>query len=63
MRQAITNEGPAVLRLTFFEVVNGARLTDPQLAFYYQLMTEHAHCHTQACVAVARKLAERTWTH
>ena len=25
-------------------------------------MTEHAHCHTQACVAVARKLVERTWT-
>jgi hypothetical protein len=24
--------------------------------FYHQLMTEHGHCHTQACVAVARKL-------
>jgi hypothetical protein len=52
-----------VLRLAFFQAANGARRTDPQLArFYYQLMTEHAHCHTQACVAVARKLAERTWT-
>jgi hypothetical protein len=35
----------------------------PHLAgFYHQLMTEHGHCHTQACVAVARKLVERTWT-
>ncbi|MDQ3103712.1 MAG: hypothetical protein M3Q87_00540 [Actinomycetota bacterium] len=25
-------------------------------------MVEHGHCHTQANVAVARKLAERTWT-
>ena len=25
-------------------------------------MTEHGHCHTQATVAVARKLVERTWT-
>jgi hypothetical protein len=25
-------------------------------------MTEHGHCRTQACVAVARKLVERTWT-
>lgn len=24
-------------------------------------MTEHGHCHTQATIAVARKLAERTW--
>ncbi|QSZ51486.1 hypothetical protein AYX22_22535 (plasmid) [Arthrobacter sp. D5-1] len=35
---------------------------DPQLAaFYHRLMTEHGHCHTQATIAVARKLAERTW--
>jgi hypothetical protein len=25
-------------------------------------MVERAHCHTQATVAVARKLVERTWT-
>ena len=25
-------------------------------------MTERGHCHTQANVAVARKLVERTWT-
>jgi hypothetical protein len=24
-------------------------------------MTESGHCHTQAVIAVARKLAERTW--
>jgi hypothetical protein len=61
--RAITKEGPAVLRLAFFQAANGARRTDPQLAaFYYRLMTEHGHCHTQATVAVARKLVERTWT-
>lgn len=61
--RAITKEGPAVLRLAFFQAANAARRTDPQLAgFYYRLMTEHGHCHTQACVAVARKLVERTWT-
>ncbi|MFN8046582.1 MAG: hypothetical protein U0Q08_11140, partial [Dermatophilaceae bacterium] len=26
------------------------------------LMVERGHCHTQATVAVARKLVERTWT-
>ena len=61
--RAITKEGPAVLRLAFFQAANAARRQDPQLAgFYHQLMTEHGHCHTQACVAVARKLVERTWT-
>ena len=52
-----------MLRLAFFQAANGARRTDPQLAgFYHRLMTEHGHCHTQATVAVARKLVERTWT-
>jgi uncharacterized protein YjhX (UPF0386 family) len=52
-----------VLRLAFFQAANGARRSDPQLAaFYHRLMTEHGHCHTQATVAVARKLVERTWT-
>ena len=61
--RAITKEGPAVLRLAFFQAANGARRRDPQLAaFYHRLMTEHGHCHTQATVAVARKLVERTWT-
>ena len=48
------------------EVVNRdprPRRTDPQLAVYYQrLMVQRGHCHTQATVAVARKLVERTWT-
>lgn len=61
--RAITKEGPAVLRLAFYQAANGARRTDPQLAgFYHRLMTERGHCHTQATVAVARKLVERTWT-
>jgi hypothetical protein len=61
--RAINKEGPAVLRLAFFQAANAARRQDPQLAgFYHRLMTEHGHCHTQACVAVARKLVERTWT-
>lgn len=61
--RAITKEGPAVLRLAFFQAANAARRQDPQLAgFYHRLMTQHGHCHTQATVAVARKLVERTWT-
>jgi hypothetical protein len=62
-RRAISKEGPAVLRLAFYQAANVARSMDPQLAaFYRQLMTERGHCHTQATVAVARKLAQRTWT-
>jgi transposase len=61
-RRAITKEGPAALRLAFYQAANGARRTDPQLAaFYHRLMTQRGHCHTQATVAVARKLVERTW--
>lgn len=61
--RAITKEGPPVLRLAFYQAAGGARRTDPQLAAYYQhLMLERGHCHTQATVAVARKLIERTWT-
>ena len=61
--RAITKEGPAALRLAFYQAANGARRVDPQLAAYYQhLMVERGHCHTQATVAVARKLVERTWT-
>ena len=61
--RVITKEGPAVLRLAFFQAGNAARRQDPQLAgFYHRLMTQQGHCHTQACVAVARKLVERTWT-
>jgi hypothetical protein len=36
--RAITKEGPAVLRLAFFQAANGARRHDPQLAgFYHRL--------------------------
>lgn len=60
--RAISKEGPAALRLALFQAANGARRTDPQLAAFYQrLMVEHGHCHTQANIAVARKLAERVW--
>jgi transposase len=61
--RAITKEGPSALRLAFYQAANAARLSDPQLAeFYHRLMVGRGHCHTQANVAVARKLVERTWT-
>jgi transposase len=61
-RRAITKEGPAPLRLALFQAAGAARRTDPQLAaFYHRLMTTRGHCHTQATIAVARKLAERIW--
>lgn len=61
--RAISKEGPPALRLAFFQAANAARRVDPQLAALYQrLMVERGHCHTSATVAVARKLAERTWT-
>ena len=52
-----------MLRLACYQAAGGARRVDPQLAEYYRhLMVERGHCHTQATVAVARKLVERTWT-
>jgi transposase len=61
--RAISKEGPAVLRPAFYQAANAARRVDPQLAAFYQrLMMQRGHCHTQATVAVARKLVERTWT-
>jgi transposase len=60
--RAITKEGPAVLRLAFYQAANIARTIDPQLAdFYRRLMVERGHCHTQVNCAVARKLVARTW--
>lgn len=60
--RAITKEGPAVLRLAFYQAANVARTRDPQLAeFYRRLMVERGHCHTKANCAVARKLVARTW--
>lgn len=59
--RAITKEGPAVLRLAFYQAAGGARRIDPQLAaFYRHLMVDRGHSHTKA--TVARKLIERTWT-
>jgi transposase len=59
----ITKEGPAVLRLAFYQAAGAARRADPALAaFYHRLMSHRGHCHTQASVAVARKLVERSWT-
>jgi hypothetical protein len=61
--RAITKEGPAVLRLACYQAANTARTVDPQMAaIYYRLMTERGHCHTQANVAVGRKLVARIWT-
>ncbi len=60
--RAITKEGPTQLRLAFYQSANAARTVDAELAsFYRRLMTERGHCHTQATVAVARKLVARTW--
>lgn len=60
--RAITKEGPAALRLAFYQAANAARAVDPQLAgFYRMLMVERGHCHAQATIAIARKLVARTW--
>jgi transposase len=60
--RAITKEGPAALRLAFYQAANVARTIDPQLAaFYRKLMVERGHCHAKANCAVARKLVARTW--
>lgn len=58
----ITKEGPAELRLAYYQAANIARRRDPQLAAHYRkLMCERGHTHIQANCAVARKLAARTW--
>ena len=47
-RRAISKEGPAPLRLAFYQAGSVARTMHPQLAaFYHRLMTEHGHGHTQ----------------
>lgn len=58
----ITKEGPAEMRLVYYQAANVARRRDPQLAAHYRkLMCERGHTHIQACCAIARKLAARTW--
>jgi transposase len=58
----ITKEGPAALRLAYYQAANSARRHDPQLAEHYRrLMVERNHNHISACCAVARKLVNRAW--
>ncbi len=58
----ITKEGPADLRLAFYQAANVARHNDPGLAAHYRkLMCDRGHTHISATTAVARKLAGRAW--
>jgi hypothetical protein len=51
-RRAISKEGPAPLRLAFYQAGSAARTMNPQVAaFYHRLKTEHGNCHTQATIA------------
>ena len=60
--RSITKEGPAEMRLAYYQAANIARRRDPQLAAHYRrLMCERGHTHIQANCAIARKLAARTW--
>ncbi len=59
----ISKEGPAALRLAYYQAANVARRHDPQLAEHYRrLMVERNHNHISACCAVARKLVCRAWS-
>ena len=59
----ITKEGPAALRLAYYQAANVARRHDPGLAAHYRkLMVERRHNHISANTAIARKLACRTWS-
>ena len=40
--RAITKEGPAALRLAFYQAANSARTRDPQLAAFYQRLISSA---------------------
>jgi transposase len=58
----ITKQGPAELRLAYYQAANIARRHDPELAeFYRHLMVDRRHNHIKANTAVARKLACRAW--
>jgi transposase len=58
----ITKQGPAELRLAYYQAANIARRHDPALAeFYRRLMVNRNHNHIKANTAVARKLAARAW--
>jgi hypothetical protein len=58
----VTKQGPAELRLAYYQAANVARRHDPQLAACCRrLMVERNHNHIKATTAVARKLACRAW--
>lgn len=58
----ITKQGPAELRLAYYQAANIARRHDPELAdFYRKLMVNRNHNHVKANTAVARKLVGRAW--
>lgn len=58
----VTKQGPAELRLAYYQAANVARRHDPELAaFYRRLMVQRRHHHISATTAVARKLACRAW--
>ena len=58
----ITKQGPAELRLAYYQAANVARRHDPELAdFYRRLMVNRYHNHIKANTAVARKLVCRAW--
>jgi transposase len=58
----VTKQGPAELRLVYYQAANVARRHDPELAdFYRRLMVDRKHNHIKATCAVARKLVCRAW--
>jgi transposase len=58
----LTKQGPAELRLAYYQAANVARRHDPELAdFYRRLMVDRKHHHIKANSAVARKLVCRAW--
>ena len=60
--RAITKEGPAVLRLAFYQPPAAPAASTPSWPPTTATMVDRGHGHTKANVAVARKLIERTWT-
>ena len=59
----ISKQGPAELRLAYYQAANVARQHDPELAATYRrLMLERRHNPISATTAVARKLSTRAWS-
>lgn len=53
---------PGRVAVGVYRAATGARRTDPRVAaFFHRLMGQRGQCHTQATMAVARRLVERTW--